>query len=169
VSQPNQVIIDPITAYLIPLIQIISTFLAAWYVYYRIQKTFNIESKKEKQLKELYRPMYIIIKSSKLNFDRYLKANKDEQKNIADLWLNYNKKIKKIIMDKSYLFIEKKIPNEINDLLIHIDAYEYAYKNYKEGKIENPFPGEKGYSFPNTVESYFEKNCEKLAEELGAQ
>lgn len=148
---------------------LIMTFFLAWYVNYSLKKKIYLHELTEKRLRELYRPMDIILRSSKMAFQRYLKADPEEQKFIAGLWNEYNKSMKDLIIKNSYLFIEPEVPPVIDKLMEHIDAYLFDFEQYRQGKITHPFPGKRGYPFPPEINDYFANSSKMLVKKLGAK
>jgi len=152
-----------------PLLTLGSSFGVAWYVNRRLKKIIEEEQLNEKRLRDLYRPMDITLRASKMAFQRYIRASDEEQKFIAKLWYQYNMKMKNLIMKNSYLFIESEVPDEVDKIIEHIDAFLFDYNEYVNGKKENPFPGERGYPFPEEILDYFYSRSKKLANLLGAE
>lgn len=142
------------------------TVFLAWYVNYSVRKKFFLQELNEKRLRELYRPMDITLRASKLAFQRYPKAEPEEQKYIAGLWSEYNKYMKDLLIKNSYLFLEPALPSTVDKLLEHIDVYLFEYKQYKEGKRSHPFPGQRGYAFPSEINDYFASGSRQLVKRL---
>lgn len=149
-----------------PILTLGVTVFLAWYVNYSIKKRFYLQELNEKRLRELYRPMDITLRASRMAFQRYLQAEHQEQKFIAELWSEYNKHMKDLLITNSYLFLEPELPPEVDKLLEHIDAYLFDYQQYKEGKRKHPFPGERGYPFPSEINDYFASRSQQLVERL---
>jgi hypothetical protein len=147
---------------IVTVVTLAMTIFLAWYVNDSLRKKMYHHELDEKRLRELYRPMDIILRSSKMAFQRYLKAESEEQVFIADLWGEYNKAMKDLIIKNAYLFIEPELPPEISRLMEHIDVYLFDYQQYKQGKRENPFPGERGYPFPSEINDYFANSSQQL-------
>jgi hypothetical protein len=154
---------------IVTVVTLAMTIFLAWYVNDSLRKKMYHHELTEKRLRELYRPMDIILRSSKMAFHRYLKVEPEEQNFIADLWGEYNRSMKDLIIKNAYLFIEPELPTEVNKLMEHIDAYLFDYKQYKDGKIENPFPGKRGYPFPSEINDYFANGSQQLVKKLGAK
>jgi hypothetical protein len=149
------------------LLTLVTTAFLAWYVNYAVKKRLYSEELTERRLKDLYRPMQIMLTASKLSFERYLSSSdKEEQKSIAELWNSYNNEMKKMIMSNSHLFVESDLPPEIVQLIKHIDAYSFDYNQYKQGKLAHPFPGARGFPFPKNIEGYFASRSSLLAKQL---
>jgi len=145
------------------------TVFLAWYVNYAIKKRLYHEELTEKRLKELYRPMDVMLRASKLAFDRYFSANDEERKFIADLWYNYTRDMKTLITKNAHLFLEYELPPAVDKLLEHIDAFLFDYDQYKQGKKPHPFPGMRDIRFPAEINDYFATRSRQLAESLSAR
>jgi hypothetical protein len=102
-------------------------------------------------------------------FQRYLKADPEEQKFIAELWNEYNKSMKDLIIKNGYLFIESELPPVIDKLMGHIDAYLFDFEQYRQGKRTHPFPGDRGYPFPSEINDYFANSSQALVKKLEAK
>ena len=155
-------VIQPIVS----ILTLVMTVFLAWYVNYSVKKGFYLQELNEKRLRSLYRPMDITLRASRMAFQRYLHAEYEEQKFIAELWYEYNKRMKNLLIKNSYLFLEPELPSTVDKLLEHIDAYLFEYQQYKEGKRKHPFPGERGYAFPSEVNDYFASCSRQLVERL---
>lgn len=154
---------------ILTILTLLMTVFLAWYVNYSIKKRLYLQELDEKRLRELYRPMEMTLRASRMAFQRYLRAEHEEQKFIAELWSGYNKYMKDLLIKNSYLFLEPELPQEVDKLLEHIDAYLFDYQQYKEGKRKHPFPGERGYPFPSEVNDYFAIRSRQLVERLSKE
>lgn len=145
---------------------LVMTFFLAWYVNKRLKERFYTKELDERRLKELYAPMNMILTASKAALERYPNSSPDEKRLVARLWLDYNSKMKSILVEKSYLFLESSVPIEVSELLLHIDAYPSYYKQFVQGKIPDPFPGAHGFGFPQAVNGYFSSRTDTLRGKL---
>jgi len=110
--------------------------------------------------------MDITLRASRMAFQRYLQAEHEEQKFIAESWGEYNTYMKDLLIRNSYLFLEPELPPAVDKLLEHIDAYLFDYQQYNKGKRTHPFPGERGYAFPSEINDYFASRSRQLVERL---
>lgn len=152
---------------LTPLWTLVMTLFLAWYINYAIKKQLYRVELRERRLKEFYRPMDIVLRASKMAFKRYFESSDEEKKFIAKSWYDYNNLMKKLIMEKSYLFLEPELPPEVDKLIEHIDVFLFDYDQYSKGLKQNPFPGIRGYPFPKEVNDYFATKSQELSRELG--
>jgi len=152
--------------YVLALLQLSTTVVLGWYVHYVVVRKLRHEELAERRLKELYRPMEIILAASKGAFERYFNATGDEQRQIAALWHAYNLEMKRIVMTNSYLLLESDVPPEILTLVKYVDAYEFDYAQFTQGRQPHPFPGARGYPFPRSIEQYFTSRAASLSKKL---
>ncbi len=68
---------------LVPILTLGITIILAWYINSVLKHRFRREDLIERQLKELYRPMDILLRANREAFRRYSQASREEQKTIA--------------------------------------------------------------------------------------
>jgi len=128
----------------------------------------NISTKKD-QLKHFYGPLEVLVLMNKRSFKRYFseKTTSHEKSFIErNIWHPGHLKTKELIINQSHHL--PKIPDEIIDLLEHINVwlseYELIYdKKEKQGSV---FAGTKGYPYPKKSDDFICETASKLRGKL---
>jgi len=135
---------------------------------YLEKKKQDISTKRE-QLQFVFAPLEILLKMNKREFERYTKQDTtEEDKEYIEqkVWHPNNTEAKRIIMEKSHLL--KEIPEQLLDLLTHINVWLLEYELVYVKKVHPPpvFVGPKGYGYPKEADSYVFSKAEELRSAL---
>lgn len=134
-----------------------------------LDKTREFQSTAKDQLKFVYAPLEMLIRSNFLAYERYFKSNttKHDQEFIEkNIWYPNNTEIKKILMEHSHLL--DSFSDTFQKLLTHVNVYlsEYQLVYVKKEKQPPAFAGTKGYPFPKEAEEEIPKIAEELRKKL---
>lgn len=110
--------------------------------------------------------MEMILRASKLALERHKDASLEEKEFIQDLWAEYDKTMKSLMLEKSHLFLEPNPPVLIDELLLAIDSFLYRYKRHKANSAISIFQGAKDFPFPDEANAYFASTSAELARRL---
>ena len=135
---------------------------------YLEKKRESLSSKRE-QLKYVYGPLEINMRTSRQEFERYFEKNTtfDEKVFIEkQIWFPIHSETKRILMEESHYLNE--IPEELLKLLEHINVWlsEYDLIYVKEKKNPPVFAGTKGYPYPKEADEYVFKKASELRSAL---
>jgi hypothetical protein len=131
---------------------------------YLEEKKRDISTRRER-LQFVFAPLEILLKMNKREFERYKKQDtaKEDQEYIEQkVWYPNHTEAKRIIMERSHLL--KEIPEELLDLLTHINVWLLEYELVYVKKVHPPpvFVGPKGYGYPAKADEYIFSKAEEL-------
>lgn len=124
------------------------------------------------KLQQLYLPVSMSLKATKILFDRYFEVDDDAEKAcIEHAWKEHNSLVKERMMT-GWMYLDPDAPkDEINELLEHLIQWETVYRlKYDLHVYDGPvFAGTRRFGFrrfPAHIDDYFHKRADELSTEL---